>query len=411
MTKAEFRKLVEQGTVILDGATGTNLQAAGMPVGVCPELWILEHPQVMIDLQKSYVEAGTQIVLSPTFTANRIKLEEYGLEDRLVEMNQQLVALSKGAVGDKVYVAGDLTMTGKQLYPMGDYIFEDLVEVYKEQVCVIADAGADLFIIETMMSLQESRAALLAVKETCNLPVMVSLTFNEDGRTLYGTDPATAVVVMQSLGADAIGMNCSTGPAEMLVPIREMAKYARIPILAKPNAGLPELEDGVTIYKTTPEEFAEVGAQLVDAGASIVGGCCGTTAKHIKALATAVRGKQYVRTNQPKSLLASERRTVEIDLNGPFMAVGERINPTGKKKLQAELKEGSLNMVRNMAREQEEHGAAILDINMGLNGIDEKEMMIETIYEVTGTVDCPLCIDSSHVDIIEAALRIYPGRA
>ncbi|MBR1390646.1 MAG: homocysteine S-methyltransferase family protein [Lachnospiraceae bacterium] len=412
MTREDFKKLVENGPVLLDGATGTNLQKAGMPVGVCPEQWIIEHAQVMIDLQRAYVEAGTQILLAPTFTANRIKLEEYGLQDKLEEMNRRLVAISKEAAGGKALVAGDLTMTGQQLYPMGELMFEELVEVYKEQIAIVADAGVDLLIVETMMSLQEARAAVIAAKETCELPILVSMTYNEDGRTLYGTDPVTSVVVLQSLGADAVGMNCSTGPKEMLDPIRKTAEYANVPVLAKPNAGLPELENEVTVYKTTPEEFAEVGAKLVEAGASIVGGCCGTTPAHIKALADKVRDMQIQRPKEERRrLLTSERKTVEIDLNGSFMVIGERINPTGKKKLQAELREGSLNLVRDMARAQEENGAAILDINMGLNGIDEKQMMLNTIYEVTYTVDCPLCIDSSHIDIIEAALRIYPGRA
>ena len=413
MTREAFRELVKKGPVLLDGATGTNLQKAGMPVGVCPEQWILENSEVLIDLQKRYVEAGTDILFAPTFTASRIKLKEYGLEDHLEEMNRKLVALSKEAAkGTNALVAGDLTMTGEQLYPLGDLMFEDLVDVYKEQAKIIAEAGADLFVVETMMSLQECRAAVLAIREVCDLPVMVSLTYNEDGRTLYGTDPVTAVVVMQSLGADAIGMNCSTGPEAMLEPIAKMAEYAAIPLLAKPNAGMPELIDGQTVFNVEPEEFAEVGKKLVEEGAAIIGGCCGTTPEHIRALKEAVKGIPVKAPLQTKRrMLTSERKSVEITLEGRFMVIGERINPTGKKKLQAELKEGSLNLVRTMALEQEENGASILDINMGMNGIDEKEMMLRTIYEVTSTVDCPLCIDSSHVDIIEAALRIYPGRA
>lgn len=412
MTKEEFARLVENGPVILDGATGTNLQNAGMPVGVCPEQWILENPEVMIDLQKAYVEAGTDILYAPTFTANRIKLEEYGLQDKLEEMNRELIAISKKAAQGKALVAADMTMTGQQLYPIGDLMFEDLVEVYKEQARVTAEAGADLFVVETMMSLQECRAAVLAIREVCDLPIMVSLTYNPDGRTLYGTDPATATVVLQSLGADAIGINCSTGPEDMIEPVLQMAEYATIPILAKPNAGLPELENGVTVYKTGPEEFAACGKKLVEAGAAIVGGCCGTTPAHIKALKEAVKDLPVHKPlEHRRRVITSERRRVEIDLDGRFMVIGERINPTGKKKLQAELREGKLNIVREMALDQEANGASILDVNMGMNGIDEKEMMLNTIYEVTSTVDCPLCIDSSFVDIIEAALRIYPGRA
>ena len=412
MTREEFKSLVKNGPVILDGATGTNLQKAGMPVGVCPEQWILEHADVMIQLQKDYVAAGTNILYAPTFTASRIKLEEYGLQDKLVEMNQKLVEISKEAADGKALVAGDLTMTGQQLYPIGDLMFEDLVDVYKEQAKVIADAGADLFVVETMMSLQECRAAVFAIREVCDLPIMVSLTYQPDGRTLYGTDPATATVVLQSLGADAIGINCSTGPEHMIEPVRQMAEYATIPILAKPNAGLPELEDGVTVYKTTPEEFASYGKMLVEAGASIIGGCCGTTPEHIRALTETVKDMSVKAPLQKKRrVLTSERKLVEVTLDGNFMVIGERINPTGKKKLQAELREGSLTMVRDMALSQEENGAQILDINMGMNGIDEKEMMKQVIYEVAATVDCPLCLDTSHIDVMEEALRVYPGRA
>lgn len=412
MTKKEFREYLSKGAIVLDGATGTNLMAAGMPIGVCPEAWVMEHQDVLYDLQSAYVKAGTNIVYAPTFTGNRIKLEEYGLEDRIEEINTELVRLSKRAVDGKALVAGDMTMTGKQLFPLGDLMFEELVDVYKEQASILDNAGADLFVVETMMSLQECRAAVIAIKEVSDLPIMVTLSYNEDGRTLFGTPPETAVVVLQSLGVDAIGINCSTGPMEMVELVEKMAQYSTVPILAKPNAGLPELEDDKTVYKMTPQEFADAAVALVNAGASIVGGCCGTTPEHIKALSDAVRELPIRKPlERHRRILASERKNVEIDLDGGFIVVGERINPTGKKKLQAELKEGKLDLVRQMAMEQEENGAKILDINMGMNGIDEKEMMKSVIYEVSSTVDCPLCIDSSHVDVIEEALKIYPGRA
>lgn len=413
MTKKEFADFIkEHAPVILDGATGTNLMEAGMPVGVCPELWVMEHPQVIKDLQAAYVKAGSHIIYAPTFTGNRIKLEEYGLSDRLEEINRTLVALSREAVQEQAFVAGDLTMTGQQLFPMGDLLFEELVEVYKEQARILYEAGVDLFVVETMMSLQECRAAVFAIREVCELPVMVTLTYNEDGRTLYGTPPETAVVVLQSLGVDAIGINCSTGPMEMVDAVKKMSEYATVPVIAKPNAGLPELEGKKTVYRMTPEEFAEAGKALVQAGAAIVGGCCGTTDRHIKALAEVVLGmKTTAPLKNHRRILASERKNVEISLDGNFIVVGERINPTGKKKLQEQLREGRLDLVREMAMQQEENGAGILDINMGMNGIDEKEMMEQVIYEVCATVDCPLSLDTSHADVMEAALRVYPGRA
>ncbi|MBQ2238685.1 MAG: homocysteine S-methyltransferase family protein [Lachnospiraceae bacterium] len=412
MTKEQWNSLLLRGPVYLDGATGTNLMKAGMPVGACPEQWILEHKEVMLELQRSYVAAGTDIVYAPTFGANRIKLAEYGLESEIQKMNHELVAISKEAVGRNGYVAGNLTMTGQQLYPMGTMTFEELVDVYKEQVIYLEEAGVDLFVVETMMSLQETRACLIAVKEVSQLPVMVTMSYNEDGRTLYGTDPATAMVVLQSLGADAVGVNCSAGPEEMIPLVKAMKEYANVPIIAKPNAGIPVLQDGKTIYPMEPEEFAGYGKLLIEAGAGILGGCCGTTPLHIQKLKEQTKDLSAPEVNKEKKrLLTSERKTVEIKLDGPFMVVGERINPTGKKKLQEELKEGKLELVLQMAEEQEENGADILDINMGMNGIDEKEMMLNVITEVSNAVNLPLCIDSSHVDIIEAALRIYPGRA
>lgn len=412
MTKQEFKEYIGNNIVILDGATGTNLMSAGMPVGACPEEWVMEHPDVIVDLQRAYVEAGTNIVYASTFTGNRIKLAEYGLQDRIVEINSTLVKLSRQAVDGKALVAGDMTMTGQQLFPLGELMFEELIDVYKEQAKILDEAGADVFVVETMMSLQECRAAVLAIKEVSDLPIMVTLTFNEDGRTLFGTPPETAVVVLQSLGVDAIGVNCSTGPAEMVSLVEKMAEYSTVPLIAKPNAGLPELEDGQTVYKMTPELFAEAMTGLVKAGATIVGGCCGTTPEHIGALTETVKSMPVHKPlASHRRVLASERKNVEIDINGNFIVVGERINPTGKKKLQAELREGKLDMVRQMAMDQEKNGAKILDINMGMNGIDEKEMMKSVIYEVSSTVDCPLCIDSSYVEVIEAALKIYPGRA
>ena len=412
MKKEELYRLLENGPVFLDGATGSNLQKAGMPTGVCPEQWILDHPDVILDLQKRYIEAGTQILYAPTFSGNRIKLEEYGLADKIVEINTKLVQLCREAAGDKGLVCGDMTMTGESLEPMGDLELEELIDIYKEQAKILYEAGVDLFVVETMMSLAETRAAVLAIKETCDLPIMVSMTFDEKGKTLYGNTPEGCMVVLQSLGADVVGINCSTGPERMADMVRQMKTYANVPILAKPNAGLPQMVDGETVYDMGPEEFASFGPMLMEAGAAVLGGCCGTTPEHIASLVAATKDRKPVPVMQEhKRVLASERQIQEIDINGPFLVIGERINPTGKKELQESLRQGSMDIVCDMAEEQEEMGAHILDINMGMNGIDEKEMMLEAIEEVTMTTSLPLCFDSSHVDIIEAALRRYPGRA
>lgn len=415
MDRKIFHRLFEDRIVMLDGATGSNLMQAGMPVGVCPEKWILEHPQHLIKLQRAYIQAGTNILLAPTFTANRIKLAEYHLEDKIHEMNMQLVDLTRTAIAQenhRGFIAGDMTMTGRQLQPVGDLAFEELVDVYKEQAQILVEAGVDLFFVETMMSLAEARACVIAIKEVCDLPIMVSMTFNSDGKTLFGSTPEASVIVLQSLGVDAVGINCSTGPKEMEALIKRMVRYATIPVFAKPNNGMPELIDGETKYTMTPETFAEYGRALVEAGARAVGGCCGSTPKHIEMLKKAVRSVEPEATKPVCTrVLSSESAVQEIHLDGNFLVVGERINPTGKKKLQAQLREGKLDLVREMAMAQEENGAAILDINMGMNGIDEKEMMKQVIYEVAATVDCPLCLDTSHIDVMEEALRVYPGRA
>lgn len=409
----EFKKFTENKLVYLDGATGSNLIKRGMGAGVCPEKWILEHPDIFIGLQKEFVEAGSNIIYAPTFTANRIKLREYGLENQIKQINHNLVALSKKAAGEKALVAGDLTMTGRQLTPMGDMDFEDLIHIYKEQIQAVADAGADLLIVETMMSLQETRAALIAAKEVCTLPVMATLTFEADGRTLYGTDAVSAGVVLESLGACAIGANCSTGPDKMVELIQSISEVVNVPVIAKPNAGMPSLNsDGETIYSMEAEKFAKEMVKLVHAGAGILGGCCGTTPQYIEKLVSATKGMKAVRSRKAdRHYLASERQTLAFGLDSPFIIVGERINPTGKKKLQAQLREGSLDMVLSFAEEQEACGASLLDINMGMSGINEKEMMLKALEEVTVASNLPLAIDSSHVDVIEAALRRYPGRA
>ena len=419
MTREKFIDFTKDHIIYLDGATGSNLVKAGMPSGVCPEQWILEHREVMLQLQKEYVQAGTNILYSPTFTANRVKLAEYHLEKNMSSMIHDLVAISKEAAastpGHPVYVAGDITMTGEQLRPMGKMELEDLIAIYKEQILCLVDAGADLLVVETMMSLAETRAALIAAKEVCDIPVIATLTFEADGRTLFGTDAKTAAVVLESLGASAIGANCSTGPAQMEGIISDMVSVTMIPIIAKPNAGLPFLdENGTTCYNMEAEEFTEEMQVLVNVGATILGGCCGTTPEFIRQLhdrfgtvaqATATRRPEGIR------YLTSERITHSFGLEDGFFVVGERINPTGKKALQAQLREGNFEKVIQFAEEQETCGAKVLDINMGMSGIDEKLCMLRALEEVSGVTNLPLSLDSSYVEVLEAALRNYPGRA
>ena len=419
MTREEFITLSKDHILYLDGATGSNLVKAGMPSGVCPEQWILEHQDVMLQLQKDYVQAGTNILYAPTFTANRVKLAEYHLEKNMTSMIRDLVAISKKAAestpGHPVYVAGDLTMTGEQLKPMGKMELETLIDIYKEQILCLVDAGADLLVVETMMSLAETRAALIAAKEVCDLPVIATLTFEADGRTLFGTDAKTAAIVLESLGASAIGANCSTGPAQMESIISEMVSHTRIPVIAKPNAGLPFLdENGTTCYNMEAEEFAEEMEVLVNAGATILGGCCGTTPEFIRQIHERFgTDAKVAASRRPDGIryLTSERITHSFGLDDGFFVVGERINPTDKKALQAQLREGSFEKVIQFAEEQEACGAKVLDINMGMSGIDEKASMLRALEEVSGVTNLPLSLDSSYVEVLEAALRNYPGRA
>lgn len=416
MNKFEFKDLIEKnkGFLLLDGATGTNLMKAGMPVGVCPEKWILDNREVLLKLQKDYVKAGTNILYAPTFTTNRIKLSEYGLQEKQQWMIQELVNISKEAAGDKALVAGDITMTGRQLKPIGDMDLEELINIYKEQILYMLEAGVDVLVVETMMSLAECRAALIAAKEVCDLPVMVTLTFEENGRTLFGTDACTAAIVLDKLGASAIGVNCSTGPLKMVEIVEQMSEVTAIPLIAKPNAGLPQIDgEGNTIYSMSPDEFAHEMEVLMENGAVILGGCCGTTPLHIAALKEALIGKIPVVHKNRENIryLTSERQTLKFGLDGNFLIVGERINPTGKKALQEELRQGNIDRVLAFAEEQEVDGASVLDVNMGMSGINEKEMMLCVIDELQTVTNLPLSLDSSHIDVLESALRRYPGRA
>ncbi|MCL6591569.1 MAG: homocysteine S-methyltransferase family protein [Firmicutes bacterium] len=412
MDKNAFRDFLGGRVVLLDGATGTELQKRNMPQGVCPEQWAADHPEVILEIQKLYVEAGSEVIYTCTFGGNRLKLSEFGMAESALALNQELASISKKAAGGKALVAGDLAPTGRMIEPLGDLPFEECVSVYKEQVSGLLAGGVDLFIIETMMDIQEARAALIAVKECCNLPVCVSMTFDRGQRTLTGTDPVTALITLQSLGADAVGCNCSTGPAEMAALLSLMKPYARVPLLAKPNAGLPKLIGGGAVFDMGVEEFCGWVESLVEAGASLLGGCCGTSPEYIRGVKAKIAGKKAAAVSyRPYCAITSIRKTVFFGAEFPVKVIGERINPTGKKKLQEELKQGLAQEVRRLAMEQTEKGAEILDVNVGMPGIDEKQTMVNITLLLSSFTEAPLCLDSSSPEVMEAALRIYPGRA
>lgn len=285
MTKQEFRELVQAKTLLLDGATGSNLMKEGMPRGVCSEQWIYENPQVLQKLQREYREAGSVVVYAPTFSANRISLANHGLEDKVEELNRGLVCISREAVGEQCYVAGDLTTTGKQDVP-----YEELFEAYKEQITVLADAGVDLLIAETMLGVDEVMAVLDAAAAVCELPVMCTLTVESDGSLFFGGNIYEAVETLEQMGADAVGINCSTGPDQLVSVVKNIRERVCIPVIVKPNAGMPVIDEkGNPVYSMGPEEFARHMKTLAEAGADIVGGCCGTTPAYIRKLAEVLK--------------------------------------------------------------------------------------------------------------------------
>lgn len=289
MTKTEFFALCASGTVLLDGATGSNLMKRGMPVGVCAEAWIAEHPQVLLALQREYAAAGSQILYAPTFSANGYSLARHGLAHRVEALNGELVRLSR-QVSETALVAGDMTTTGVPLEPLGTMSYGTLFEIYARQADALAQAGVDLLVIETMLGIDETTVALEAAQSVCPLPVMCSLSIQADGSTYFGGNCTDAVETLQELGACAVGINCSAGPDQLLAPVRNMKAVAKIPLLVKPNAGMPVInEQGEAVYPMTPEEFAARMLPLIDAGADLVGGCCGTTPAHLSALRRAIR--------------------------------------------------------------------------------------------------------------------------
>lgn len=411
----KWQELIAHKVVLLDGSTGTRLQQLGMPVGVSPEAYCLEHPEIIRTVQQEYIAAGADIIYTPTFGANRVKLGHYGLAAKTAEMNRRLAENSLGLAHPQgKLVAGDVGPTGVFFQPFGETPFELGIEIYTEQVRALATAGVDLIVIETQIDLQEARIALLAAKEATDLPVVVFMTFDEGQRTLTGSDPLACLTVLQSLGADGFGINCSTGPEQILPLVEQIRPFAAIPLLVKPNAGLPVIHKGKTVFPMRADEFASYAQRFCALGVSALGGCCGTTPTHIQQVAAAIASQKPPAAGPggPPLVLASPRKTLVVSANSgePVRVIGERINPTGKPRLQAELKAGKLDQVRALAREQEAAGADVLDVNLGAPGIDERVLMLAALAELAVQSELPLCIDSSQPEVIEAALRFYPGR-
>ena len=396
---------------IFDGAMGTMLQQGGLKPGACPELMNIENPDVVKNIHRAYINSGSTIITTNTFGASSLKLSHYNLADKMRDINLAAVKIAREVAGDKIKIAGDIGPTGKFISPLGDLDFEDAYKIFSEQASALAEGGADFIIVETCIDIQEMRAALLAIKDICNLPVICQLSYSEDGRTVTGTSPQEAAIILDSMGADIIGVNCSLGPEQLISVVKILAANTNKPITVQPNAGMPYLENGVTKFPMDAKTFGSYGEKLVEAGANYLGGCCGTTPEHIRELADNVKNLSAVERKISDTLkLASRSKTVAIDKTKTVL-IGERINPTGRKKLAAEIREGNLIGVKRDAVQQVKSGADILDVNMGVGGINQAEMMAQAIREISQITAAPLAIDTSDYKALEAGLRIYPGRA
>jgi len=401
---------------IFDGAMGTMLQDAGLPTGACPELWNIEQPAVITAVHKSYIDSGADIIETNTFGANRIKLTHYGLQDKVALLNSSAVHAARAACGPKTKVAGSVGPTGKLIAPLGDLTFDYAYEVFFEQITALHCAGVDMILIETIIDIQEMRAALLAAKAITNKPIICQMSFGADGRTVTGTDPVTAAIILEAMGADIIGANCSLGPAQLLPIIRKIASATKCPISIQPNAGMPKLINKQTVFPMTPDEIGTWATQLVSAGARYIGGCCGTTPAHIKAIKEAVKNLDLpllpdIEQLSNSTALTSRSKTIYLGAGYPTVIIGERINPTGRKQLAADIKAGQFMSVKKEALAQLRAGAHILDINMGVPGINQAAAMQHAIQELSMLVDAPLVIDTTDSEALEAGLKAYPGRA
>ncbi len=399
---------------IFDGAMGTILQEKGLLApGYCPELLNIDKPEEITAVHQQYVEAGSTIIETNTFGASPLKLSHYNLSDRAREINIAAVKAAKAAAGNTVKVAGSMGPTGRFIKPLGDLDFEDAFENYKIQAAALAEGGADYILIETSIDLQEMRAALLAAKEVTSLPVICQLSFSEDGRTVTGTSPQVEAITLDAMGADIIGVNCSLGPEQLVPVVKALAENTNKPISVQPNAGMPQLINGKTTFPMTPDDFGNWAPKLIQAGATYIGGCCGTTPGHIAAIKNALKDLEEPKFKplQRRLMLTSRSKTVTVDKELPTVLIGERINPTGRKKLAAEIKDGSFLSVKKEAMDQVKAGANLLDVNMGVGGIDQVKAMKKAITEISQLTDAPLVIDTSDAAVLEAGLRAYPGRA
>ncbi len=398
-------KKIKSGITYCDGGAGTLLQSWGLKPGEKPEEWNISNPDKIIEMHRQYLDAGADIITSCTFGANRFKF------DNLEEIITAAINNAKKACeGYDAYVALDIGPTGKMLEPLGDLSFEEAVSVFSESIRIGANAGADLVLIETINDSYEAKAAVLAAKESCDLPVFITCVYDESKKLMTGASPAAMIAMLEGLGVDAIGMNCSLGPKQMAEIVPEFSKYSSVPIIVNPNAGLPRSENGKTVYDIDADEFSDIMCDIVKSGATIIGGCCGTTPEHIKKTVEKTKNLPFVLPPKKNfTVISSYTHAVEIG-NAPVI-IGERINPTGKKKFKEALRENDINYILNEGISQNKKGVSILDVNVGLPEIDETKMMTDVIRSLQAVINLPLQIDTVDPVAMEAAMRIYNGKA
>jgi len=405
--KKPFLERLKDEIIVFDGAMGTELPPN---LGRCPEELNLTHPEVVAKVHSSYVEAGADVITTNSFGGNRLKLKESGLEDRLEEVNTKGIEIAKEVVGEKALVAASVGPTGKLLEPLGEFTFDQFYDVYQEQIKILAQAGADIIILETMLDIQEAKIALLAAKESCDLPIISSLTFTEEGRMVTGSDPLIATTILEPLKPDVLGANCSLGPRGLMKVMSKFASATDLSLIVEPNAGLPKMVQGKTVYPASPDYMAKYALEFVNLGINIVGSCCGSGPEHTKAIVKLVGDREpKERKIMPETRLASRTKVVSFDKKP--VIIGERINPTGKKALRKELRNDKFSLVREEAKKQEEEGAKILDINVSEEEIDEARVFRKAILVIEKTTDLPLSIDSPNPEAIEKALKVTGGKA
>lgn len=411
---SRFLKAIEQHVLILDGAMGTMLQARGLKPGGCPEQMNLDAPEVVAGVHREYAKAGARILVTNTFGGTRTKLTHYGLEDRVHEINVRGVELARQVIGNPEtdFIAGSIGPTGRFLEPVGDAGFDEMVEIFAEQVRALVAGGADLLTCETFLDIRELKAAVTACRQFSDLPVMAMMTFDDGGRTVLGTPPAAAAVTLAGLQVDVIGTNCGLGIDGMCELLEQMRDVTSLPLIAQANAGLPILRDGETVFPASPQEMTLCHERLIELGVRVLGGCCGTTPEHIRVMAQVMAGfdQRWIPPLQ-RGMLSSRTEVVAVGVDQPCAIIGERINPTGKKAYSAELRAGKTAYIRREAQEQTAAGATLLDVNCGAPGADEPVALERAVYAISGVSTTPLVLDSSDPVALERGLKAADGKA